>query len=122
MKEYSTELTKMLSELEDPDVKRPTLRRFNDLDQEEREIYMKASKKQSQAKADDTPSNDEPTDIELTSRQYSKLYAGIRTALWFILGSCLFLLVIYQHGKIQDMGDFTVYGCDITWCYCVRIS
>ena len=69
-KEYSTELTKMLSELEDPDVKRPTLRRFNDLDQEEREIYMKASKKQSksQAKADDTPSNDEPTDIELTSR------------------------------------------------------
>ena len=69
-KEYSVELTKMLSELEDPDVKRPTLRRFNDLDQEEREIYMKASKKQSksQAKADDTPSNDEPTDIELTSR------------------------------------------------------
>ena len=68
MKESSTELTKMLSKLEDPDVKRPTLRRFNDLDQEEREIYMKASKKQSQAKADDTPSNDEPTDIELTSR------------------------------------------------------
>ena len=69
-KEYSVELTKMLSELEDPDVKRPTLRRFNDLDQEEREIYMKASKKQSQsqAKADDTPSNDESTDIELTSR------------------------------------------------------
>ena len=69
-KEYSVELTKMLSELEDPDVKRPTLRRFNDLDQEEREIYMKASKKQSksQAKADDTPSNDEPTDIELPSR------------------------------------------------------
>ena len=50
-KEYSVELTKMLSELEDPDVKRPTLRRFNDLDQEEREIYMKASKKQ--PKADD---------------------------------------------------------------------
>ena len=72
-KEYSVELTKMLSELEDPDVKRPTLRRFNDLDQEEREIYMKASKKQSQAKADDTPSNDPPsddapTDIEITSR------------------------------------------------------
>ena len=55
MKEYSTELTKMLSELEDPDIKRPTLSRFNDLDQEKREIYMKASKKQSQAKADDTP-------------------------------------------------------------------
>ena len=53
MKEYSTELTKMLSELEDPDVKRPTLRRFNDLDQEEREIYMEASKKQ--PKADNTP-------------------------------------------------------------------
>ena len=67
-KEYSIELTKMISELEDPDSKRPTLRRFNDLDQEEREIYMKASKKQSQTKADDTPSNDEPTDIELTSR------------------------------------------------------
>ena len=67
-KEYSVELTKMLSELEDPDSKRPTLRRFNDLDQEEREIYMKASKKQSPAKADDIPSNDEPTDIELTSR------------------------------------------------------
>ena len=67
-KEYSVELAKMLSELEDPDVKRPTLRRFQDLDQEEREIYMKASKKQSQVKADDTPSNDEPTDIELTSR------------------------------------------------------
>ena len=67
-KEYSIELTKMISELEDPDSKPPTLRRFNDLDQEEREIYMKASKKQSQAKADDTPSNDEPTDIELTSR------------------------------------------------------
>ena len=55
-KEYSTELTKMLSELEDPDVKRPTLRRFNDLDQEEREIYMKAAKKQPKAKADDAPS------------------------------------------------------------------
>jgi len=65
-KEYSTELTKMLSELEDPDVKRPSLRRFNDLDQEEREIYMKAAKKQ--PKADDTPSNDASTDIELASR------------------------------------------------------
>ena len=64
--EYSTELTKMLSELEDPDAKRPTLRRFNDLDQEEREIYMKAAKKQ--PKADDTPSNDAPTDIEIASR------------------------------------------------------
>ena len=67
-KEYSPELTKMLSELEDPDVKRPTLRRFNDLDQEERDIYMKVSKKQSQAKADDAPSiippPDAPTDIE----------------------------------------------------------
>ena len=67
MKEYSTELTKMLSELEDPDVKRPTLRRFNDLDQEEREIYMQASKKQPKPKVDDAPSIipplDEPTDI-----------------------------------------------------------
>ena len=65
-KEYSIELAKMLSELEDPDVKRPTLRRFNDLDQEEREIYMKAAKKQ--PKADDPPSDDEPTDIEIASR------------------------------------------------------
>ena len=72
-KEYSVELTKMLSELEDPDVKRPTLRRFQDLDQEEREIYMKAVKKQPKEKADDTPPNDAPsddapTDIEITSR------------------------------------------------------
>ena len=66
--EYSTELTKMLNELEDPDVKRPSLRRFQDLDQEEREIYMKAVKKQPKEKADDTPSNDEPSDIELASR------------------------------------------------------
>ena len=65
-KEYSVELTKMLSELEDPDVKRPSLRRFQDLDQVEREIYMKASKKQ--PKADDAPSDDAPTDIEITSR------------------------------------------------------
>ena len=65
-KEYSIELAKMLSELEDPDVKRPTLRRFNDLDQEEREIYMEAAKKQ--PKADDAPSNDAPTDIEIASR------------------------------------------------------
>ena len=55
-KEYSVELAKMLSELEDPDVKRPTLRRFNDLDQEEREIYMKAVKKQPELKVD-APSN-----------------------------------------------------------------
>ena len=65
-KEYSIELTKMLSELEDPDVKRPTLRRFEALNQDEREIYMKAAKKQ--PKADDTPSNDASTDIELASR------------------------------------------------------
>ena len=52
MKEYSTELTKKLSELEDPDVKRPTLRRFAVLDQEEREIYMKAVKKQPEPKVD----------------------------------------------------------------------
>ena len=70
-KEYSTELTKMLSELEDPDVKRPSLRRFNDLEQKEREIYMKASKKQ--PKVDDAPSNDAPlddtpTDIKIASR------------------------------------------------------
>ena len=66
-KEYSVELAKMLSELEDPDVKRPALRRFQDLDQEEREIYMKASKKQPKPKADDAPSiippPDEPIDI-----------------------------------------------------------
>ena len=66
MKEYSTELTKMLSELEDPDVKRPTLRRFNDLDQEEREIYMEVSKKQPKPKVDTIPSimppPDTPTD------------------------------------------------------------
>ena len=68
MKEYSTELTKMLSELEDPDVKRPTLRRFNDLDQEEREIYMKAAKKQPKTKANNAPSNDALTDIEIASR------------------------------------------------------
>ena len=65
-KEYSIELAKILSELEDPDVKRPTLRRFQNLDQEEREIYMKAAKKQ--AKADDAPSNDAPTNIEIASR------------------------------------------------------
>ena len=52
MKEYSTELTNMLSELEDPDAKRPTLRRFADLDEEERAIYMKAVKKQSEPKVD----------------------------------------------------------------------
>ena len=75
-KEYSTELTKMLSELEDPDVKRPSLRRFQDLDQEEREIYMKAAKKQPKADvapsndtpSNDTPSNDAPSDIEIISR------------------------------------------------------
>ena len=56
----------MLSELEDPDVKRPTLRRFQDLNQEEREIYMKTAKKQ--PKADEALSNDAPTDIEIASR------------------------------------------------------
>ena len=66
LEDYSPELTKMLSELEDPDVKRPSLRRFQDLAQEEREIYMKAAKKQ--PKADDAPSNDAPTDIEIASR------------------------------------------------------
>ena len=54
-KEYSIELTKMLSELEDPDAKRPTLRRFQGLDQEEREIYMEVSKKQPKPKVDTTP-------------------------------------------------------------------
>ena len=67
-KEYNTELTKMLSELEDPDAKRPSLRRFQDLDQEEREIYMKAAKKQPKAKANNAPSNDALTDIEIASR------------------------------------------------------
>ena len=67
-KEYSTELTKMLSELENPDVKRPTLRRFQDLAQEEREIYMEASKKQPKPKVDTTPPiippPEAPTDVE----------------------------------------------------------
>ena len=58
----------MLSELEDPDAKRPTLRRFQDLDQKERENYMKAVTKQPKAKADDAPSNDALTDIEIASR------------------------------------------------------
>ena len=62
MKEYSTELTKMLSELEEPDVKRPTLRRFNDLDQEEREIYMEVSKKQPKPKIETTPPIMSPPD------------------------------------------------------------
>ena len=66
MKEYSTELTKMLSELEDPDVKQPSLRRFNDLDQEEREIYMEISKKQPKPKVATVPPvippPDTPTD------------------------------------------------------------
>ena len=66
MKGYSAELTKMLSELEDQDVKRPNHRRFKDLDQKERGIYIKAAKKQS--KADDAPSNDGPTDITIASR------------------------------------------------------
>ena len=67
-KEYSVELTQMLSELENPDVKRPTLRRFQDLAQEEREIYMEASKKQPKQKVDTIPPIipplDTPTDIE----------------------------------------------------------
>ena len=67
-KEYSTELTKMLSELKDSDVKRPSLRRFQELDQKEREIYMKAAKKQPKAKANNAPSNDALTDIEIASR------------------------------------------------------
>ena len=61
-KEYSVELTKMLTELEDPDAKRPTLRRFNDLDKEEREIYMEVSKKQPKAKVVTTPSIISPPD------------------------------------------------------------
>ena len=65
-KEYSAELTKILSELEDPDVKRPALRRFEALNQDEREIYMKVAKKQ--PKEDDAPSNDASTNIELASR------------------------------------------------------
>ena len=67
-KEYSVELAKMLSELKDPDVKRPTLRRFQDLDQEERGIYMKASKKQPKPKVDTISPiilpPDTPPDIE----------------------------------------------------------
>ena len=65
-KEYSTELTKMLSELEDTDSKRPTLRRFADLDEEERAIYMKAVKKQPELKVD-APLNlqDKITDQQL---------------------------------------------------------
>ena len=71
-KEYSVGLTKLLKILKTN--KNPTQlqnRRFKELNQEEREIYMKASKKQ--PKADDAPSNDEPSDdtpsdIEITSR------------------------------------------------------
>ena len=67
-KEYSAELTKMLSELEDPDAKQPALRRFADLDQEEREIYMNASKKQPKPKVETPPliisPPDTPPDIE----------------------------------------------------------
>ena len=67
-KEYSVELTQMLSELEDPDAKRPTLRRFQNLNQEEREIYMEASKKQPKPKVDTTPPiispPEAPTDVE----------------------------------------------------------
>ena len=66
-KAYSVELTQMLSELDDPDAKRPTLRRFQDLNQEEREIYMEESKKQEKPKVDTTPPiippPDAPTDI-----------------------------------------------------------
>ena len=65
-KEYSVELTKMISELKDPEAKRPTLRRFNDLNQEEREVYMEVSKKQPKPKIDTTPpimsSPDTPAD------------------------------------------------------------
>ncbi len=67
-KVYSVELTQMLSELKDPDAKRPTLRRFQDLNQEERENYIEASKKQPKPKLDTTPPiippPDTPTDIE----------------------------------------------------------
>ena len=67
-KAYSIELTQMLSELEDPDAKRPTLRRFQDMNQKEREIYMKTSKKQPKPKVDTTPPiispPDAPTDVE----------------------------------------------------------
>ena len=49
-KESSIELSKMLSELEDPDVKRPTLSRFADLNEEERKIYMIAMEKQPEQK------------------------------------------------------------------------
>ena len=67
-KAYSIELTQMLSELEDSDAKRPTLRRFQDLNQKEREIYMKTSKKQPKPKVDTTPPiispPDAPTDVE----------------------------------------------------------
>ena len=67
-KEYRVELIQMLSDLENPDVKRPTLRRFQDLDQKEREIYMEASKKQPKQKVDTTPPiispPEAPTDVE----------------------------------------------------------
>ena len=61
-REYSVELTKMISELEDPDAKRPTLRRFNDLNQKEREIYMEVSKKQPKPKIETTPPIMSPPD------------------------------------------------------------
>ena len=56
-KEYSTELTRMLSELEDPDAKQPALSRFANLNEEERGIYMDAVKTQSKHKIDSTPFN-----------------------------------------------------------------
>ena len=62
-KEYSAELTKMLSELEDPDAKRPTLKRFADLDEEERKIYMKAIEKQPEPKVD-VPANPQDNIID----------------------------------------------------------
>ena len=82
MKEYSTELTKMLSELKDPDVKRPTFRRFNDLDQEEREIYMKASKKQPKPKVDIPPLIIPPPDTPTDGGQYENAAFNHSVAHW----------------------------------------
>ena len=66
--EYSIELTKLLESLKTNNPTQLQNRKVLDLNQEERGIYMKASKKQPKPKADDAPSiippPDEPTDIE----------------------------------------------------------
>ena len=59
---YSPELTQMLTELEDPDAKYPTLRRFQELCKEERGIYMEASRNHPRPKADKAMGIDKEVD------------------------------------------------------------